>query len=75
MGTFEVAEKVYLEPCPFCGGEAYITGLFIPTDGGEINAYAVGCEKCKISFMEDWLYDNIVKKWNTRIQCGGRLLL
>lgn len=54
---------------PF-GGQAYITGMFVPTEDDEINAYAVGCKNCGISFQEDWVYDDIVKQWNRRVcQC------
>lgn len=66
-GLFEVREKIDLKPCPFCGGKAHITGMFIPTgDGDEINAYLVGCEECDVSFTQDWYYKDIVRKWNTR---------
>lgn len=66
MHKFKVKEKIDLKPCPFCGGEAYIMGMFVPTEDDEINAYAVGCEECDISFQDTWEYDDIVKKWNER---------
>lgn len=67
MGNiFKVDENVKLLPCPFCGGKAYLTGIFIPTVDGEINAYQVGCKKCGIDFTQDWDYDRIVEKWNRR---------
>jgi len=65
-GLFEVEEKVDLLPYPFCGGEAYITGMFVSVHEDDINAYSVGCENCGISFQQPWIYENIVKKWNMR---------
>lgn len=64
--TFEVKEKVDLKPCPFCGGKAFITGLFVPVDDDEINVYEVGCENCDITFQQSWQYDSIVEQWNMR---------
>lgn len=65
--SFKVDEDVHLEPCRVCGNVAYIEGMFIPTQDGEINAYHVGCEKCKVSFIQYWGYDRIVEKWNKRV--------
>jgi Lar family restriction alleviation protein len=63
---FPILDPPKLKPCPFCGGEAYLIGLFIPTIDDEINTYEVGCEKCDFSRQEDWYYDELVEWWNSR---------
>lgn len=71
MSKFEVRENVDLKPCPFCGGKAFITGLFIPTEDDEVNMYEVGCRNCDVSFRQMWQYERIVELWNTRFYKGG----
>lgn len=59
-------EEVSLKPCPFCGGNADLYGLFAPTEDDEINMYVCGCRKCDVKFYQPWQYDKIVSQWNTR---------
>ena len=60
------SNKIHLKRCPFCGGEAYLVGIFVPVDDDEINECVVGCSNCDIKFHQPWDYDRIVEKWNTR---------
>lgn len=62
--TFKVDNPPKLRECPFCGNEAYITGLFVPVHDDEVNEYEVGCENCGIHFNWRWSYDFIVDLWN-----------
>lgn len=65
----EIKTDIELKPCPFCGGNASIICEFVPTkDNEEINVYQVGCLECGIGFREAWIYDDIVRDWNNRVQ-------
>ena len=61
---FPIDNKPELRNCPFCSNKAYLIGLFVPCDDGEINEYQVGCEECGIHFNQSWEYDTIVDLWN-----------
>ena len=48
-----------LRPCPFCGGEAELTGFNAPE-------YWVWCPNCKASADAHTCSDAAIKAWNTR---------
>lgn len=49
-----------LKPCPFCGGEAYIS------DDSDA-MYMVHCYECKAELGYFKSGDEAVKKWNRRV--------
>ena len=49
----------YLLPCPFCGGEAELTGYNAPE-------YWVWCPNCKASADAHTGKENAIEAWNTR---------
>lgn len=53
-------DKPELKPCPFCGGEAYMTHL--PLSG----AYEARCIKCDIGTWPCLDRKSAVEKWNRR---------
>jgi Lar family restriction alleviation protein len=63
---FPISNPPHLEPCPFCGGAAYLIRLFIPFEDDDKNVYQVGCEECEIERQQLWDYDALVKWWNKR---------
>lgn len=50
-----------LKPCPFCGGEAELTGFNAPE-------YWVWCPSCKASTDAHTGKENAVAAWNTRAE-------
>jgi Lar family restriction alleviation protein len=66
-GDFPIINPPSLKSCPFCGGEAYLIGNFIPIGKyDEINEYEIGCERCEVRKQEDWDYKELVEWWNSR---------
>lgn len=76
--------EIELKPCPFCGGDGYIT-LVSKTAGAYLGAtFEVGCRKCKFSFKEESIwnivngqivttqngYNACVRRWNRRATDG-----
>lgn len=64
-------DKIHLEPCPYCGGRAYIDVLF---DKPYINAHH--SKKCKMR-PDTWLLSSEplkkqIKAWNKRVGENGK---
>lgn len=54
-----MSDKMELKSCPFCGGEAELTGFNAPE-------YWVWCPTCKASTDAHTGMTNAVEAWNTR---------
>lgn len=56
-------EKVHLNPCPFCGGDASD-----PYKKG--NDWVISCRHCGTA-VKDYFKDRVIQRWNTRIEYVG----
>lgn len=60
--TYELEYE--LKPCPFCGGEAVITG------GGIDNFFRVSCENLECGMLVETedkrVLEDVIREWNTR---------
>lgn len=71
MGRSKVSwldlDNIILKPCPFCGGPAEIKQY-------KIAGISIRCRRCTITKKQrvirksvEWLKDEMVKDWNTRV--------
>lgn len=57
-----------LKPCPFCGGEAETTEVFLY---GKTAGYVICCNKCSCELKMYSSKQNAEKAWNRRADNGN----
>ncbi len=59
--TIEMQQPDNLLPCPFCGGEAHMSGKF------PHGQYYITCTGCRVSLWDD-RQDKAIGHWNKRVK-------
>ena len=57
-----------LKPCPFCGGEAFVSECLYSCEPGRITTKVVECNGCHTTTFEYDTKEEAIEAWNNRTE-------